>query len=100
MAKQKGFTSCRCNLADMLNHCPKYSSSQLGARIANGACRIRILICPIAYLTMFPQWGYFEVGLYTGSLKNREATLSDFKLGRLDVGSWCLDHDIICLLTD
>ncbi|KAF8968711.1 P-loop containing nucleoside triphosphate hydrolase protein [Flammula alnicola] len=33
----------------------------------------------------FETWGYFEVGLYTGTPKEREETLHDFKLGRLDV---------------
>lgn len=32
------------------------------------------------------QWGYFEVGSYTGSPTNREGVLTDFKMGRLDVG--------------
>lgn len=32
------------------------------------------------------QWGYFEVGSYTGSPTSREAVLTDFKMGRLDVG--------------
>ncbi|KAF9054254.1 P-loop containing nucleoside triphosphate hydrolase protein [Panaeolus papilionaceus] len=30
-------------------------------------------------------WGYFEVGIYTGTPKEREPVLRDFKLGRLDV---------------
>ncbi|KAF8904775.1 P-loop containing nucleoside triphosphate hydrolase protein [Gymnopilus junonius] len=33
----------------------------------------------------FETWGYFEVGLYTGSPKDREPVINDFKLGRLDV---------------
>lgn len=33
------------------------------------------------------QWGYFEVGLYNGTRKEREPVLQDFKMGRLDVGS-------------
>ncbi|TFK17535.1 hypothetical protein FA15DRAFT_604879 [Coprinopsis marcescibilis] len=33
----------------------------------------------------FQTWGYFEVGIYTGTPKDRETTLRDFKLGRLDV---------------
>ncbi|XP_006455871.1 hypothetical protein AGABI2DRAFT_76351 [Agaricus bisporus var. bisporus H97] len=30
-------------------------------------------------------WGYFEVGLYNGSRKEREPVLRDFKMGRLDI---------------
>ncbi|KAF8154005.1 P-loop containing nucleoside triphosphate hydrolase protein [Crassisporium funariophilum] len=33
----------------------------------------------------FKTWGYFEVGLYNGSPKEREPVLHDFVLGRLDV---------------
>ncbi|KAI0045188.1 hypothetical protein FA95DRAFT_1583483 [Auriscalpium vulgare] len=33
----------------------------------------------------FYKWGYFEVGEYMGSPKEREVILNDFKLGRLDV---------------
>jgi len=33
----------------------------------------------------FETWGYFEVGLYNGSPKEREPVLHDFKMGRLDV---------------
>ncbi|KAF9480626.1 hypothetical protein BDN70DRAFT_877317 [Pholiota conissans] len=33
----------------------------------------------------FDTWGYFEVGLYNGSKKEREEVLHSFKLGRLDV---------------
>ncbi|KAF8890663.1 P-loop containing nucleoside triphosphate hydrolase protein [Infundibulicybe gibba] len=33
----------------------------------------------------FETWGYFEVGLYNGSQKEREPVLNDFKMGRLDV---------------
>jgi SNF2 family DNA or RNA helicase len=33
------------------------------------------------------KWGYFEVGSYTGSKKEREDVLTDFKMGRLDVGT-------------
>ncbi|KAJ7584880.1 P-loop containing nucleoside triphosphate hydrolase protein [Mycena floridula] len=33
----------------------------------------------------FETWGYFEVGLYTGSRKSRQPVLEDFKKGRLDV---------------
>ncbi|KAF9529073.1 P-loop containing nucleoside triphosphate hydrolase protein [Crepidotus variabilis] len=33
----------------------------------------------------FETWGYFEVGLYNGAPKEREAVIHDFKLGRLDV---------------
>ncbi|PPQ63446.1 hypothetical protein CVT24_004978 [Panaeolus cyanescens] len=33
----------------------------------------------------FETWGYFEVGLYNGTPKEREEVLRDFKLGRLDV---------------
>ncbi|KAF9445975.1 hypothetical protein P691DRAFT_804938 [Macrolepiota fuliginosa MF-IS2] len=33
----------------------------------------------------FDTWGYFEVGLYTGSRKEREPVLHEFKMGRLDV---------------
>ncbi|OAX33766.1 hypothetical protein K503DRAFT_699906 [Rhizopogon vinicolor AM-OR11-026] len=33
----------------------------------------------------FETWGYFEVGSYTGSKKEREDVLTDFKMGRLDV---------------
>jgi DNA excision repair protein ERCC-6-like 2 len=32
------------------------------------------------------QWGYFEVGHYSGTKDNRENVLKDFKLGRLDIG--------------
>jgi SNF2 family DNA or RNA helicase len=31
-------------------------------------------------------WGYFEVGIYAGTAKEREPLLRDFQLGRLDVG--------------
>lgn len=30
-------------------------------------------------------WGYFEVGIYAGSSKERQPILRDFQLGRLDV---------------
>ncbi|GLB44628.1 putative SNF2 family N-terminal domain containing protein [Lyophyllum shimeji] len=33
----------------------------------------------------FETWGYFEVGVYNGSRKEREPVLQDFKMGRLDV---------------
>ncbi|RDB19634.1 DNA excision repair protein ERCC-6-like 2 [Hypsizygus marmoreus] len=33
----------------------------------------------------FETWGYFEVGMYNGSQKEREPVLQDFKMGRLDV---------------
>lgn len=33
----------------------------------------------------FETWGYFEIGLYVGSPKEREPVINDFKLGRLDV---------------
>ncbi|KAI0030843.1 P-loop containing nucleoside triphosphate hydrolase protein [Vararia minispora EC-137] len=33
----------------------------------------------------FSKWGYFEVGVYTGTHEEREQILRDFKLGRLDV---------------
>ncbi|KAI0312226.1 P-loop containing nucleoside triphosphate hydrolase protein [Amylostereum chailletii] len=33
----------------------------------------------------FPKWGYFEVGVYTGTADKRDEVLNDFKLGRLDV---------------
>ncbi|KAG6891444.1 hypothetical protein C0992_006703 [Termitomyces sp. T32_za158] len=33
----------------------------------------------------FQTWGYFEVGMYNGSQKEREPVLNDFKMGRLDV---------------
>ncbi|KIM41907.1 hypothetical protein M413DRAFT_445116 [Hebeloma cylindrosporum] len=33
----------------------------------------------------FQTWGYFEVGLYTGTPKEREEVLHSFKMGRLDV---------------
>lgn len=39
--------------------------------------------CAVHVLTALVQWGYFEVGIYTGS--DREQVLHDFKLGRLDV---------------
>ncbi|KAG6837763.1 hypothetical protein H0H93_001690 [Arthromyces matolae] len=31
------------------------------------------------------QWGYFEIGMYNGSQKEREPVLNDFKMGRIDV---------------
>ena len=31
-------------------------------------------------------WGYFEVGIYAGSPKQRAPVLRDFELGRMDVG--------------
>ena len=34
-------------------------------------------------------WGYFEVGIYAGSPKERKPVLRDFELGRLDVGTYC-----------
>jgi len=33
------------------------------------------------------KWGYFEVGAYIGTKDERERVLSDFTLGRLDVGA-------------
>ncbi|KAF8064179.1 RAD26-like SNF2 family DNA-dependent ATPase [Lyophyllum atratum] len=33
----------------------------------------------------FETWGYFEVGLYNGTRKERDPVLHDFKMGRLDV---------------
>ncbi|KAF9463307.1 P-loop containing nucleoside triphosphate hydrolase protein [Collybia nuda] len=33
----------------------------------------------------FETWGYFEVGMYNGNLKERAPILHDFKMGRLDV---------------
>ncbi|TFK69776.1 hypothetical protein BDN72DRAFT_585227 [Pluteus cervinus] len=33
----------------------------------------------------FETWGYFEVGLYNGTPKEREIVINDFKLGRLDI---------------
>ncbi|KAL0952740.1 hypothetical protein HGRIS_006971 [Hohenbuehelia grisea] len=33
----------------------------------------------------FETWGYFEVGMYNGSPKERAPVLKDFKMGRLDV---------------
>ncbi|KAJ2927608.1 hypothetical protein H1R20_g9482, partial [Candolleomyces eurysporus] len=33
----------------------------------------------------FETWGYFEVGMYNGTPKEREPVLRDFKMGRLDV---------------
>ncbi|KDQ54546.1 hypothetical protein JAAARDRAFT_397913 [Jaapia argillacea MUCL 33604] len=33
----------------------------------------------------FQTWGYFEVGIYTGTPSEREEVLDDFKMGRLDV---------------
>jgi hypothetical protein len=33
------------------------------------------------------KWGYFEVGAYIGTQGEREQVLSDFTLGRLDVGA-------------
>ncbi len=38
-------------------------------------------------LIFYPQWGYFEVGLYVGNKENRRIVLDDFKKGRLDVGT-------------
>jgi SNF2 family DNA or RNA helicase len=38
-------------------------------------------------VSQLDQWGYFEVGSYTGSKKEREDVLTDFKMGRLDVGT-------------
>jgi hypothetical protein len=32
------------------------------------------------------QWGYFEVGMYTGEREVRKDVLKEFKMGRLDVG--------------
>ena len=31
-------------------------------------------------------WGYFEVGVYAGSKDTRARVLTDFKMGRLDIG--------------
>lgn len=31
------------------------------------------------------QWGYFEIGMYTGPPEQRMQALKDFKMGRLDV---------------
>jgi DNA excision repair protein ERCC-6-like 2 len=31
-------------------------------------------------------WGYFEVGIYAGTPKQRSPVLRDFELGRLDIG--------------
>ncbi|GJJ09268.1 hypothetical protein Clacol_003490 [Clathrus columnatus] len=31
-------------------------------------------------------WGYFEVGIYSGSSQKRKPVLRDFELGRLDIG--------------
>ncbi|KAH0579842.1 hypothetical protein H2248_002670 [Termitomyces sp. 'cryptogamus'] len=33
----------------------------------------------------FHTWGYFEVGMYNGTRKEREPVLNDFKMGRLDI---------------
>lgn len=33
------------------------------------------------------QWGYFDVGIYTGPHSKRDPVINDFKLGRLDVGT-------------
>ncbi|KAH9929468.1 P-loop containing nucleoside triphosphate hydrolase protein [Fomitopsis serialis] len=33
----------------------------------------------------FETWGYFEVGMYTGTKNERSEVLHDFKMGRLDV---------------
>lgn len=38
------------------------------------------------------QWGYFEVGLYNGTPKEREEIIHDFRLGRLDVGTLIFRH--------
>jgi hypothetical protein len=36
-----------------------------------------------------PQWGNFEVGKYSGSkMETRDAILTDFRYGRLDVGKY------------
>lgn len=35
-----------------------------------------------------PQWGYFEIGVYSGSAVHRTNVLTDFKMGRLDIGSY------------
>jgi hypothetical protein len=35
----------------------------------------------------YMKWGYFEVGAYIGTQSEREQVLSDFTLGRLDVGA-------------
>jgi len=36
----------------------------------------------------FQTWGYFEVGIYAGTPKDRAPVLRDFDLGRLDIGEW------------
>jgi SNF2-related domain len=46
-------------------------------------------------------WGYFEVGIYAGTPKQRAPVLRDFELGRLDIGmrqltsETCGDTDIL-----
>jgi SNF2 family DNA or RNA helicase len=42
----------------------------------------------------FETWAYFEVGMYTGTPKEREAVYRDFKLGRLDVGELPINPDL------
>ena len=36
-------------------------------------------------LSNVSQWGYFEVGLFTGSPEHRSEVLKEFRLGRLDI---------------
>ena len=36
-------------------------------------------------------WGYFEVGIYAGTPKQRAPVLRDFELGRLDIGMCSLN---------
>lgn len=43
---------------------------------------VRAIVVMSPYLIL-TQWGYFEVGIYTGP--QREHVLKDFKMGRLDV---------------
>lgn len=41
---------------------------------------------------IYMKWGYFEVGAYIGTQSKRERVLSDFTLGRLDVGAYNLSE--------
>lgn len=56
-----------------------------------------VLFLRALLLTCGPQWGYFETGLYIGPQSQREEVLTDFTMGRLDVGAWMCTPFIFCL---
>jgi DNA excision repair protein ERCC-6-like 2 len=46
----------------------------------------------------FQTWGYFEIGVYSGTSKERQEVLKNFKLGRLDVGRLYIVYSIHLLM--